>query len=111
MLFGGSASVLKATSLQIDKARSTIEVDIKATAHSVTSVLKDYRITASGSPATLRPDSLKLDWKFKDLDSSDKKLDAEMMKWLGGKDPEGSFKFIKTWKEDHGQLKAMGTLT
>lgn len=107
----GSTSALQAASLEVDKTLSSIEVDCKATGHSFTSVLKDYSISGSGNPLTLRPDALKIAWKFKDLDSSDKKRDAEMMKWLGGKDPEGSFKFTKTWAEEDGVLKAMGTLT
>jgi polyisoprenoid-binding protein YceI len=62
-----------------------------------------------GDGATLAPSSLNLSWKFSDLKTADDKRDAEMIKWLGGAAPEGSFRFSKTW-EDGGKTFAMGEL-
>lgn len=97
--------------LTVDPTRSRIQVDIKATGHWFTSELKDYRISATGDSASLAPESFQLDWNFTRLDSNDKKRDAEMVKWLGGGQPTGSFQWLKSWKEADGSNRAMGKLT
>ena len=48
------------------------------------------------------------------MKTDDEKRDKEMIKWLGGGNPEGSFTFIKSWNETptggtaQGQLKIHG---
>lgn len=98
-----------AGTLAIDKAKSHIKVDAKATGHSFAGTLSDFTAKVSGDDATLAPTAVDLGWKFSDLKTQDDKRDKEMMKWLGGGNPEGSFKFIKTWT-DKGQTYAQGTL-
>jgi polyisoprenoid-binding protein YceI len=98
-----------AGTLEIDKAKSHIKVDAKATGHSFAGTLSDFTAKVTGDDATLAPTAVDLGWKFSDLKTQDDKRDKEMMKWLGGANPEGSFKFIKTWT-DKGQTYAQGTL-
>ncbi len=100
----------QAASLEVDKGRSRIQVDAKATGHSFTGTLKDYSATVSGDASTLKPQSFVLEWRFKNLDTNDKKRDAEMLHWLQNQEAKGSFKFDKSWTEKDG-LHAMGTLT
>lgn len=98
-----------AGTLAIDKTKSYIKVDAKATGHSFAGTLSDFTAKVSGEDATLAPTAVDLGWKFADLKTQDEKRDTEMIKWLGGGNPEGSFKFIKTWT-DKGQTYAQGTL-
>lgn len=100
-----------AATLEVDKDRSRIQVDAKATGHKFTGTLKDYTASVSGDSSSLDPDGFELKWSFKDLDTDDAKRDAEMIKWLGGGDPKGSFKFTKSWTGKDGGQQAMGTLT
>lgn len=102
---------VRAATLDVDKDRSRIQVDAKATGHSFTGTLKDYQASVSGDPASLKPTGFDMKWSFSDLDTDDAKRDAEMIKWLGGGTPQGSFKFVKSWTDKAGQQQGMGTLT
>lgn len=105
------AASARAASLQVDQDRSRIQVDAKATGHSFTGTLKKYTATASGDSSSLVPEGFALGWSFKDLDTAEKDRDKQMIQWLGGGDPKGSFKFIKSWTDSKGGLNAQGTLT
>lgn len=107
----GSLVISQAATLEVDKAKSRIQVDAKATGHNFTGTLKDYTVSVSGDAASLKPEGFNLNWVFTDLDSADAKRDAEMIKWLGGGKPKGSFKFVKSWTDQSGAQHAMGTLT
>lgn len=104
-LLGG----LEAGELKVDQEKSRVQVDAKATGHSFTGTLEKYEVKVEGDEVSLEPKSCRLSWKFEDLKTGDGKRDKEMLKWLGGGSPEGSFRFIKMWK-DGGQLKAQGEL-
>jgi polyisoprenoid-binding protein YceI len=111
----GVMNLVSAATLEVDKAKSSIQVAAKATGHEFTGTLKDYTVTASGDEATLKPTALDLSWSFKNLDTADAKRDAEMMKWLGGGDPKGSYKFVKVWSKNgvdyaEGVLKINGAV-
>lgn len=108
LIFTGQA--ISAT-LEVDKDRSRIQVDAHATGHNFTGTLKDYTASVSGDASSLNPSAFKLDWKFSDLDTDDAKRDKEMIKWLGGGQPKGSFTFTKSWTGKDGVPHAMGTLT
>lgn len=97
--------------LEVDQDRSRIQVDAKATGHNFTGTLKMFSATVAGDAVSLAPASFDLSWSFKDLDTADFKRDKEMVKWLGGGDPKGSFKFKKSWTDAKGATHAMGTLT
>ena len=109
LVFGVSLSM--AASLDVDPSRSRIQVDAKATGHGFTGNLQKYTIKAAGDVAASKPTQLDLSWDFNDLDTADEKRDVEMIKWLGGGKPKGSFKFIKSWDEKAGSGSAQGTLT
>lgn len=100
-----------AATLEVDKERSRIQVEAKATGHKFTGTLKDYTASVSGDAASLKPDGFELKWSFKNLDTDDAKRDAEMIKWLGGGDPKGSFKFTKSWTGKDCSQHGTGTLT
>lgn len=108
LLIGGLAG---AATLEVDKDRSRIQVDAKATGHNFTGTLEKYTITAAGDIASLKPSGLELTWDFNHLKTADEKRDKEMIKWLGGGNPKGSFKFGKSWGETATGGKAEGTLT
>lgn len=103
------AAPVWAGSLKVEKERSRIQVDAKATGHAFTGTLSDYEIWVNGDQSSLEPDAVKLSWKFSDLRTGEEKRDKEMIKWLGGGGPSGSFEFTKMWK-DAGKTYAQGTL-
>ena len=96
-------------SLKVDKTKSRIQVDAKATGHEFTGTLSDYSAKVTGDGTTLKPTGVDLTWKFSDLKTGEDKRDKEMLKWLGGGAPEGSFTFTKSWT-DKGTTYAMGNL-
>jgi len=101
----------QAAMVEVDPARSRIQVDAKATGHEFTGDLKNYTIQAAGDLASHKPTSLNLTWEFNDLKTGDEKRDKEMLKWLGNAKPKGSFSMVKTWDETLDGGKAQGTLT
>ncbi len=100
-----------AATLEVDKERSRIQVDAKATGHSFAGDLGKYTIKAEGDAVSHKPSALDLAWDFNDLKTGDEKRDKEMVKWLGGGKPKGSFTFVKSWDEKPGSGMAQGTLT
>lgn len=108
LIFG---SVAQGAELQIEKENSRIQVDAKATGHGFTGDLKDYTVKVAGNASTSDPSSVALKWDFNDLKTGDEKRDKEMIKWLGGGTPTGTFTFGKSWKDDTGNLHAEGEIT
>lgn len=106
-----AATLGHAATLDLDKERSRVQVDAKATGHNFTGTLSDYTANVSGDEASLKPSAFTLSWDFTDLKTDDVKRDAEMIKWLGGGTPKGSFKFVKAWTDKSGNEQGMGTLT
>lgn len=106
-----SLTLAHSATLEVDKGRSRIQVDATATGHNFTGTLKDYTASVSGDAASLKPAGFNLSWNFTDLNTDDVKRDAEMIKWLGGGKPKGSFKFTKSWTDKAGKEQGMGTLT
>ncbi|MGD7652488.1 MAG: YceI family protein [Verrucomicrobiales bacterium] len=103
-------SAAAADTLNVDKTRSRIQVDGKSTGHGFTGTLQDYTVEVSGTRPQLAPKAFKLGWKFSDLKTEDKKRDKNMIKWLGGGDPQGAFKFTRAWEKE-GVKFAQGELT
>jgi len=97
-------------SLEVDKARSRIQVDAKATGHAFTGTLDNYTASVIGDAKTKEPTAFSLAWDFTDLKTADPKRDAEMVKWLGGGKPKGSFTLTKGWADAKGQRYIMGNL-
>lgn len=94
VLMSGMFSASAAT-LEVDKSKSKIGFNAKATGHTFAGSLKDYKISATGDETTRKPTSLELSWNFDDLDTANEDRDSQMLKWLGGGTQMGSFKFNK----------------
>lgn len=105
-----AAAPIQADTLKVDKGRSRIQVDAKATGHNFTGTLTDYTVKVAGDPASLTPQNFDLNWTFDHLKTGEEDRDKEMIKWLGGGKPSGSFRFTKTWEEG-GKRYAMGNIT
>lgn len=104
-------TLASAADLEVDQEKSRIQVDAKATGHSFTGTLARFTASVEGDSTTIEPDAFELAWSFKDLKTADEKRDKEMLAWLGGGDPKGTFVFKKSWVDKHGKKYAMGTLT
>lgn len=105
------AGGVNAATLEVDMGQSRVRVDAKATGHGFSGILEKYTMKATGDGGTLDPATLDLRWNFADLKTNDTKRDAEMIKWLGGGNPLGSFKLVKSWTDAQGVTQAQGTLT
>lgn len=105
-----SATLSQSATLDVDSSRSRIQVDAHATGHDFTGTLKKYTAKVSGDAASMQPAGFELGWNFKDLETGDADRDKEMLKWLGGGDPKGSFRFAKSWTDKDGKTRGMGTL-
>lgn len=106
-----AATSVRSATVEVDPARSRIQVDAKATGHEFTADLKKYTLRAAGNPATNQPSDLVLSWDFNDLKTGKGERDKEMIKWLGGGKPKGSFTFQKSWDAKPQGGNAQGTLT
>jgi len=105
------ANAAHAATLEVDKDRSRLQVDAKATGHTFAGDLRKYTLTAEGDATTNTPSALRLSWDFNDLKTADDKRDKAMLDWLGGGKPKGSFTFVKSWDEKATGGSAQGTLT
>ncbi|MBK1883053.1 YceI family protein [Luteolibacter pohnpeiensis] len=104
--------VAQADRLEVDQTKSRIQVDAKATGHAFTGTLQKYTSVVTGDTATNLPTGFTLNWAFSDLKTGEAKRDKEMITWLGGGNPKGSFVFTKTWNDKKsGKDYAMGELT
>ncbi len=103
-------TVALADNLEVHKANSRIQVDVKATGHGFTGELKNYKVKVNGNADSNQPTAFSLQWDFNDLKTGDEKRDKEMIKWLGGGKPKGSFTFTKSWADDKGKPRAEGEL-
>ena len=96
--------------LKIDKARSFIDVDVKATVDSFVGRLEGYDavipLDAAGRIKTAR-----IAFKFTDLKTGKTDRDAKMLEWLGGGVPEGKFDLGTLALAPDGQGVANGNLT
>jgi len=96
--------------LKIDKTRSYVDVDVKATAGSFTGRLENYdtefRVDANGKIKTAT-----LAFKFSDLKTGKTDRDAKMIEWLGGGIPEGKFEVGILAIAPDGQGQVTGKLT
>ena len=96
--------------LKIDKTRSYVDVDVKATAGSFTGRLENYdtefRVDANGKIKTAT-----LAFKFTDLKTGKTDRDAKMIEWLGGGIPEGKFEVGILAIAPDGQGQVTGKLT
>lgn len=94
--------------LKIDRSRSFVDVDVDAT--------KNFTAHLDRYDAKLMVDdggkikSGVLTFRFQDLKTGNETRDADMIKWLGGGDPVGSFELGNVALTPDGQGQASGRL-
>lgn len=95
---------------QIDKSKSTVAVDARATPpHTFTSVAKDYQYDIQIEPGKLSLDKAIFSFKFEDLDSDNSKRDKKMRNWMEiGIHPKARFELGEV-VEGPGELIGKGT--
>lgn len=98
------------TALRIDKSRSYVDIDVKATAHSFTGRLERYE-TRFSVDAKGKIKTAVLTFKFADLKTGKDDRDARMLSWLGGGEPEGRFELGMLALAPNGLGQANGRLT
>lgn len=98
-----------ASTLKVDPARSFVDVDVKMTVGSFTGRLEAYDAQVGFDPAG-RIKTATFAFKFADLKTGEHKRDAEMLQWLGGNDPVGSFQLGALALTPDGQGHASGRL-
>ncbi|WP_415909328.1 YceI family protein [Oleiharenicola sp. Vm1] len=96
--------------LKLDRSKSYVDVDVKATIDSFTGHLDRYELAVPLDANGKIKDAL-LKFKFTDLRTGKPDRDAEMIKWLGGGEPEGSFDLGLLALAPDGQGQASGKLT
>lgn len=103
-------TTLHAQPLRVDRARSFIDVDVKATVGSFTGRLERYdaevELDAAGKVRTAR-----LHFRFVDLKTSNTDRDAHLIGWLGGGVPTGAFELAALALAPDGQGQVIGRLT
>ncbi len=97
-------------SLKVDRARSYVDVDVKATVDSFTARLEAYELQAVADERN-RVQSATLVFKFADLKTGKSDRDAGMIEWLGGGEPTGRFELGILALTPSGQGQANGNLT
>jgi polyisoprenoid-binding protein YceI len=95
--------------LKIDRSRSFVDVDVDATKN-FTAHLDHYEAKLMVDDAGKIKSGV-FTFKFSDLKSSNNDRDADMIKWLGGGDPEGRFELGNLAITPNGQGQASGRLT
>lgn len=96
--------------LKVDRSKSYVDVDVKVTMRSFTGHLDRYELTIPVDANGKIKDAL-LKFKFNDLKTGNADRDADMVKWLGGGEPEGSFDLGLLALAPDGQGQASGKLT
>jgi polyisoprenoid-binding protein YceI len=97
-------------SLKVDRTRSYVDVDVKATIDSFTARLEVYDLRATVDDKD-RIKTAVLAFKFADLKTGKAERDAGMIEWLGGGDPVGRFELGLLALTPSGQGEVSGNLT
>lgn len=105
-----TAGNLLASTFTVDKAKSSVEVDVKATGDNFTATLNKYDVTVSGNASTLAPDKVVFKWDFADLATGKEDRDEKMISWLENK-TKGQFVIQSLEKRNDGRHWAKGTMT
>lgn len=96
--------------LKVDRARSYVDVDVKATVDSFTARLEAYDLRATVDEKG-RIKAAALAFRFADLRTGKAERDAGMIEWLGGGEPAGRFELGILALTPSGQGRVSGNLT
>lgn len=99
-----------AATFTVDKEKSTVQIDVKATGDSFTGNLNDYTASIQGSTQTMQPSKVSFKWDFVNLKTGKDKRDSKMIDWLSKK-TTGEFSLISFTKRTDGAMWAKGTMT
>lgn len=105
------AAVAADTPLKIDRARSFVDVEVKATVDSFTGRLEKYQAAITADSATKRIKAAKFEFRFADLKTGKPDRDAKMLAWLGSPEAAGVFDLGVLALTPDGQGQANGRLT
>lgn len=104
------AVALAAGALKIDRAKSFVDVDVKATVDSFTGRLENYDAQIGLDDAG-KIKTVVFTFKFADLKSGKGDRDNAMIEWLGGGEPDGKFELGVLAMAPDGQGQVTGRLT
>lgn len=96
--------------LRIDREKSFVDVDVKATVDSFTGRLEKYQAVILTDPSG-RIRTATFDFRFSDLKTGKADRDAKMLDWLGSIDAGGRFELGVLALTPSGQGQANGRLT
>lgn len=99
-----------ASALKIDRSRSFVDVDVKATVDSFTGRLEQYD-AAIGLDESGKIRTAQFSFKFADLKTGKDERDHKMLEWLGGAEPDGRFELGALALTPDGQGHATGRFT
>ncbi|MCP5535664.1 MAG: YceI family protein [Akkermansiaceae bacterium] len=106
----GVIGSLHATTFEVDKANSSVLIDVKATGDSFTGTLDSYTAVIEGDKASNKPSKVTFDWDFLNLKTGKDKRDTEMISWLEKKS-KGNFTLDSFTKRTDGRTWAKGKIT
>jgi polyisoprenoid-binding protein YceI len=109
-VFAADAAAPAERALKLDRSKSYVDVDVKATVDSFTGHLDRYEISVPLDGAAKIKDAV-LNFKFADLKTGKADRDKAMLEWLGSADAAGSFDLGLLALAPDGQGQASGKLT
>ncbi len=101
---------LHASTFVLDKANSSVDIDVKATGDSFTGKLNSYTAVIKGNKDTKKPSKVTFDWDFSNLKTGKDKRDTKMISWLENK-TKGNFVLSTFTKRTDGRMWAKGAMT
>lgn len=102
--------IVTAETFVIDKEKSSVQVDVKATGDNFTATLNKYDSSITGDLATKKPAKVTFHWDFGDLATGKEKRDAKMLEWLVNGN-QGDFTLSSFTKRTDGRMWAKGDMT
>ena len=105
-----STATINAATIDINKAHSKVEIDVKATGDNFTGTLNSYTAALEGNKATKEPTKVTFEWNFANLDTGKEKRNAKMLSWLSNS-TTGRFVLTSFTKRNDSRMWAKGTMT
>jgi polyisoprenoid-binding protein YceI len=108
--FVGYTGIVQASTFTVDKANSSVSIDVKATGDSFTGKLSSYTAVIQGNKSTKKPSKVTFEWDFTNLKTGKDRRDSKMLSWLETK-TKGSFVLSSFTKRTDGRMWAKGSMT
>ncbi len=105
------AAIAAERPLKVDRSRSFIDVDVKATIDSFVGHLDRYEVAINADDSGKLKGGGVFTFKFADLKTGKPDRDTAMIAWLGGGAPAGKFELGTLAQTPDGQGQASGRLT